>query len=543
MVEAYREGNLIKLRNIQYQSMMSFEFRAYAIRKVVSNSGKNTPGVDNILWNNPKLKFKAISELRLLVLHPKKYKPNIVKRVWIPKPDSDKLRPLGIPTMSDRALQTLISLVLDPVVEELSDRYSYGFRKHKSAHDAISRIRFLTDKNYSPEWILDVDIENCFDELSHDFINEKLRPILFSVGRSFVKGWLKAGIVDKGVLTYPKAGTPQGGVISPILCNLCLNGVDSVVRPNNPKPNTKEYKALRGCWSVRYADDIILFARTETKIIEDYLPKLESFLKVRGLKISKQKSKIINLKKESLSYLGWTFKLVTRNLKHNKTGVNELVLLTKPSIKGIRRIKLKLKYYFKLNAPLSFIIRKLNPIIRGWVNYYRISFESSKVFSKLSGYILMLFWNWAKRNHPRRSKTWIVRNYIFATQKYTWQIGTKNSTGLPILLVSPRTIPIIKVTAVETDKNPYYDKWYFSNRHKVLIIKDFRKKIYAKHKYKCAACGELLDENEQVDLHRIVPGIDGGKYTLKNTVPLHRTCHESVTFAKNQWFRHLNIKK
>lgn len=545
MVEAYKEGNLTKLHKLQYQAVMSFAFRAYAVRKVVTNSGKNTPGVDNILWNNPRLKFNAIAKIRFIVLNPKKYKPKIVKRVWIPKPNSDDLRPLGIPTMEDRTVQTLISLVLDPIAEELSDQYSYGFRKHKSTHDAVSRVRYLTDKSYSPKWILDVDIKNCFDTLSHDFINKELEPILFSIGKRFIKNWLKTGIVDKGSITYPKSGVPQGGVISPILCNLCLNGVDSIIRPNNPKVNTKEYKNLRGCWSVRYADDIILFARTESKIINDYLPKLKYFLKVRGLNISKQKSKIINLEKESLDYLGWTFSLVARNLKHNKTGFNKSVLLTKPSIKGIRRIKLKIKSYFKLNAPLRFIIRKLNPIIRGWVNYYRISFESTKVFRKLSGYILMLFWKWTKRNHPRKNKAWIVRNYIFSTQTHSWLIGIKNQNwnGSPILLVNPRTIPDIKITAVKTDKNPYYDKEYFEKRHRVLIIKDFRKKIYIKHKYKCAACGELLDNNEDVELHRIIPGKDGGKYTFTNTVPLHKTCHESVTFAKNQWFRHQKVKK
>lgn len=545
MVEAYKEGNLTKLHKLQYQAVMSFAFRAYAVRKVVTNSGKNTPGVDNILWNNPRLKFNAIAKIRFIVLNPKKYKPKIVKRVWIPKPNSDDLRPLGIPTMEDRTVQTLISLVLDPIAEELSDQYSYGFRKHKSTHDAVSRVRYLTDKSYSPKWILDVDIKNCFDTLSHDFINKELEPILFSIGKRFIKNWLKTGIVDKGSITYPKSGVPQGGVISPILCNLCLNGVDSIIRPNNPKVNTKEYKNLRGCWSVRYADDIILFARTESKIINDYLPKLKYFLKVRGLNISKQKSKIINLEKESLDYLGWTFSLVARNLKHNKTGFNKSVLLTKPSIKGIRRIKLKMKSYFKLNAPLRFIIRKLNPIIRGWVNYYRISFESTKVFRKLSGYILMLFWKWTKRNHPRKNKAWIVRNYIFSTQTHSWLIGIKNQNwnGSPILLVNPRTIPDIKITAVKTDKNPYYDKEYFEKRHRVLIIKDFRKKIYIKHKYKCAACGELLDNNEDVELHRIIPGKDGGKYTFTNTVPLHKTCHESVTFAKNQWFRHQKVKK
>jgi RNA-directed DNA polymerase len=178
-----------------------------------------------------------------------------------------------------------------------------------------------------------------------------------------------------------------------------------------------------------------------------------------------------------------------------------MVLLTKPSPKGVRRIKLKIRSYFKLNAPLSFIIRKLNPIIRGWANYYRISSESMKVFSKLHGYTLKLFFKWAKRNHPRLSKHWIVRNYIFTIQKHKWQIGIKNSEGLPIILISPRTLPIIKVNAVKTDINPYLDKEnYFSKRHKVLVIREFRRKVYIKHRYKCAACGGLLDQPEQVKL-------------------------------------------
>lgn len=543
MVEAYMERKFTKLHKLQYQAAMSFEFRAYAVRKVVSNDGKRTAGVDKVIWNNPRLKFQAISRVRMIILHPKKYKPKLIKRVWIPKPDSDELRPLGIPTMDDRAVQTLISLVLDPVAEELSDQYSYGFRKHKSVHDAVHRVRFLIDKSYSPKWILDVDIKNCFDTMSHEFINKEVKPILFSVGRNFIKDWLITGIVEKGTITHPKAGTPQGGVISPILCNLCLNGVESIVRPNNPKVNTKEYKALRGCWSVRYADDMLLFARTETRIVNDYLPKLKKFLKVRGLKISKQKSKIINLEKESLSYLGWTFKLMPRNLKYNKPGKNKLVLLTKPSRKGIRRVMLKIKYYFKLNAPLSLIIRKLNPILRGWINYYRISYGSAEVFSRLSWYILTLFWRWAKRIHPRENKWWIKKKYIFSTQTHSWIIGFVSSIGIPVHLVKPATIKTIKVKAVNTTKNPYYDKEYFDNEHKVLTIMDFRRKVYIKHKYKCAACGEILDENESVELHRINAGKDGGKYTLKNTVPLHKTCHESVTFAKNQWFKHLNIRK
>jgi RNA-directed DNA polymerase len=355
---------------------------------------------------------------------------------------------------------------------------------------------------------------------------KELDPLLCKFGKTFIKRWLKTGIVEKGVITYPKAGTPQGGVISPILCNLCLNGVDSIVRPNNLKQDSREYRSFSGCWSVRYADDILLFARTETKIINEYLPKLTKFLKVRGLKISKQKSNIINLKKESLNYLGWTFRLFARDMKYNLKSKedNPFVLITKPSLKSIRRIKLKLKSYFRLNVPLTFIIRRLNPVIRGWINYYRISNASAKVFSKLSGYIIKIFMKWAQRTYPSRSTKWILRKHVFTTPAYKWQIGVWKPGKSLILLLSPQTFSTIKVSAVKTDINPYYNKKYFEKRHKVLSLNEFRKQIYIRHKYKCAACGEILDSNEQVELHRIIPGKLGGKYKYKNVVPLHKTC-------------------
>jgi RNA-directed DNA polymerase len=188
VVVAYKEGNLSKVRKLQYQLIMSFEARALAVRRVTSSDGRNTPGIDLIIWNNPRHKFKAIAKLRLKVLHFKKYKPNLIKRIRIPKQDSDKLRPLGIPTMLDRALQALIVLSIDPIVEEISDRHSYGFRKHRSAHDAVNRVRSLLDKRTSPKYILDVDIENCFDTISHDFILNELKFILCSPGRTLIKG-------------------------------------------------------------------------------------------------------------------------------------------------------------------------------------------------------------------------------------------------------------------------------------------------------------------------------------------------------------------
>jgi RNA-directed DNA polymerase len=156
------------------------------------------------------------------------------------------MRPLGISTIRDRALQALVLLAFDPIIEEKSDPFSYGARKFRSPHDAINRLRSILNKPNSPKFVLDVDIEKCFDNLSHEFIESEIEPILCTVGKNYIKKWLKAGIVDAGVITYPTKGVPQGGVISPALCNMSLNGVDKIVRPNLPKVGDKGYRKLKG---------------------------------------------------------------------------------------------------------------------------------------------------------------------------------------------------------------------------------------------------------------------------------------------------------
>lgn len=546
MVVAYKNGDLEQLHKLQLKLIMSFEARAFAVRKVTTNDGKKSPGADGILWSNPKAKYNAIALIRKELINPKKYKAEKIRRVWIPKPYTTKLRPLGIPTMTDRAIQAVVSLALDPIIEETSDNHSYGSRKFRSPHDAINRTRHILDKAENSKFILDVNIENCFDNLSHEFIMKELESKLCNTGKVFVKKWLKAGVVEKGKVTYPTKGIPQGGVISPMLCNMCLNGIEEIVRPGNPRIRTKAYNKLSGCWVVRFVDDIIITSPDKNKLINDYLPKLIAFLKVRGLNISKEKSKILNLEKEKLYYLGWTIRLTPRNLKYNKKGSNESVLIIEPSSKGIRRVKLAIKSIFRLNAPMGLIIKKLNPIIRGWTNYYRISFHSQKVFAYLSKYIYHLFWLWAFRIHPNQNRNWIYEKYVFSTKTHKWQFGRISDDGDIMLILDPKRVLSKRVAVPTAGINPYVDKEYYEKRFQKLGIpglEGFRKTIYAKHKYRCAACGELLDDREAIELHRITPGKDGGKYTIDNTVPLHKTCHESVTHAKKQWFKHLNIKK
>lgn len=235
MVVAYTHNNMEEVFRLQDKLVMSFKGRALAVRKITSNPGGKTPGVDNIIWNTHIEKYKAIETLKQILLTKEcEYKANFVKRVWIPKTNSTKLRPLGIPTLIDRSLQMLIVLTLDPIVEQNSDFHSYGSRKYRGTWDAMTRLRTLLDKKSSPRWIWDADISDCFNQISHEFTMKELNNMLYPKGKVLVYKWLKAGISEKGVITMPTKGIPQGGVISPLLCNLTLNGLENVVRKGYP---------------------------------------------------------------------------------------------------------------------------------------------------------------------------------------------------------------------------------------------------------------------------------------------------------------------
>lgn len=334
MVVAYKNNDWKKIFFLQNKLIMSFEGRALAVRRIVTNNGNKTPGIDEIVWSDNNKKYGAISELRsILVSKSGSYKSSLISRVWIPKSTPGEIRPLGIPTMIDRALQALILLCLDPVVEEMSDTYSFGSRKFRGTHDAIQRIRTILDKIQGPKWVWDVDVSKCFDEISHKFLEKILNKILCKKGNELVRKWLKAPIIDRGTVTTPKQGTPQGCILSPLLCNITLNGLENVIRDGLPSPNSKKGRELSGSWLVRYVDDFIDTSFSKERLIEKNIPKVKEFLAERGLQISEKKSKIVNLEKESFNFLGWTIRLQTRNLKFNKLGKNQYVLLIEPKKK------------------------------------------------------------------------------------------------------------------------------------------------------------------------------------------------------------------
>jgi len=529
LLVAYKNNDQQLLFSLQEKLMMSFEGRALAVRQTVINDGKNTPGFDKIVWNSPSAKFLAIQQLReILIQKSGEYQAGPVRRTWIPKDQSDELRPLGIPNMIDRGLQALTLLCLDPVAEEISDTYSYGFRKYRSTGNAIQRIRTLLDKTNGPKYIWDVDIEKCFDKISHEFLEKEIESMIRPRGCEYIKKWLKAPIIDKGTKTFPREGTPQGAVISPLLCNIALNGLENAVRDGMPSPDSTAGRKISGSWVIRYADDFIVTSPCEQRLNKEHIPRVISFLSKRGLNFSEKKSKVLNLENEGFSFLGWDISLNNRDLKINQSKPGEKVLIIKPSKKSMKRFKSKIKEKFRSNKPIRALVSDLNPVLRGWTNYYRDSYHSQKVFQSVGHYIYQLWWKWAQKKHPKRNKNWIYNRYIFKTMKRSWRIGESED----ILLFDITQAKQIKTKSLRNKVNPYTDENYYVERTVIRESEKFRAAIYKKYNFKCYVCEQALYGPEEVHLHHVIPRKDGGAYTLENIVPVHAMCHEGITHAR-----------
>ncbi len=267
IVKAQQENNTRKVRALQFILTRSLAAASIAVRKVTENTGKRTPGIDKQVWRTKGQKTKAVSTIRK-----GQYKAKPLRRVYIPKSsDKQKKRPLGIPCMDDRARQALHLLALDPVAEHYADLNSYGFRKYRSTHDAISATQLVTARRHSCQWVLEGDIKGCFDNISHDWL---LRRI--PMNKCVLAQWLKAGFMEKNQLQASVKGTPQGGIISPTLANMTLDGLEAQLKLQFPRQKVHV---------IRYADDFIITGKSEAFLRDAIKPEVEKFLEVRGLSL------------------------------------------------------------------------------------------------------------------------------------------------------------------------------------------------------------------------------------------------------------------
>lgn len=541
---AYLQKDIGRVYKLQRRLVTSFDGRALAVRKVATNSGSSTPGIDKIIWDTPAKRWEAIHEVREAVHRPKQYSCKPIKRVMIPKPDSSEKRPLGIPTMLDRAVQAIYHMAVDPVVECQSDPNSYGFRKYRSTHDAVTRLRTLLDKETSPQWILEADIAKCFDQISHTFLIEHT-PIC---DKDVLISWLKSGVVNGTKLAPTEMGTPQGGVISPLLCNIALNGLENTVKTSVGTLGAQQKRlGMRSKVHItRFADDFIITSVNEEILIQQVRPAVEEFLSKRHLKLKEAKTRIVHIE-EGVDFLGFNLRRHPYCPKQNKLSKSmqqkgalaatkeQTVLIVRPSKKNVDKLVGKIRTIIVPARPIESIIRDLNPILRGWAEYFRISYHSIEVMSKISHHIWKKMWLWARKRHSKRNAEWVYKKYIQgADPRRKWIFGASPEATLFDL----STVTQWKLNPMRLGVNPYTEEGeiYYEARRKGMIAAKFRSAVYQKHKYKCPKCGDTLHGEEPVELHHIIPVANGGKWTLDNIQPLHRTCHASITYGLSKNF-------
>ena len=445
IVKAIKQGRYNKAKSLQWLLTHSLSAKLLAVKRVTENKGKYTPGIDGELWLSPLKKMMAAESLKR-----KGYKAKPLRRVYILKKNG-KQRPLGIPTMYDRAMQALYLMALDPISETLSDSCSYGFRPKRGCADAIARCFIHLSRVNSATWVLEGDIKGCFDHISHQWLLDNI-----PTDKLVLKQWLAAGFIDNKRLFPTEEGTPQGGIISPVLANMTLDGLQRTI---NHALNIRTGKGdgkrqnIHKVHLVRYADDFIVTGNS-VEVLHTVKPVIEAFLASRGLMLSPEKTHI--------THIDHGFDFLGQNIRKYKG-----TLLIKPSKGSVKSIMSKIKDVINKNKGSSpdALIRQLNPIIRGWCNYHR-NVASSFIFPKIDSYVWLRLWSWAIRRHSKKGSRWVRAKYFKTVGNSKWAFSGIDKHGRYVSIYRAYNTVIKRHVLINGDANPYDTEWfeYFAKR-------------------------------------------------------------------------------
>jgi RNA-directed DNA polymerase len=487
---ASKAGDLKKVRNLQKLTLRSRANTLLSVRRVTErNAGRLTAGVDGEVVLTPEAKAKLADRIQHSA---EPFKALPVRRVYIPKPGSRKRRPLGIPVILDRCHQARVVGALEPEWEARFEPRSYGFRPGRGCHDAIQAIyQVVKGKRPKRQWALDADLAQAFDRLGHDHILAMLGTF---PARGMVKRWLKAGVVEQGRLHRTEDGVPQGGVVSPLLLNVALHGMDEAAGARYATNGRGRYVVRPGSpTTIRYADDFVTLCHSRQEALE-VKARLARWLALRGLSFNEGKTRVVPLS-EGFDFLGFNVR---------RYGNKPLI---KPSKAAQRRIRNRLRDEMRSlrGSNAHAVIKRLNPIVRGWAAYYRTQ-VSREVFHSLDHYLWRLTYKWARYSHQNKPKTWVVHRYYgkFNTARQdNWVFGDRKSGAYlhKFLWTHILRHRIVKHRASPDDPT-LADYWAWRRRKGVpLPINKTTQELTDSQDGRCAICRGLLFPVEDQPLH------------------------------------------
>lgn len=536
--QASNRGDIKLVRRLQKLLIKSWSARAIAVRRVTQDHrGKKTAGVDGYKSLTPKQRLTLMIKIKL----GSKVKPT--RRVWIPKPGTEEKRPLGIPTMHDRALQAVVKLGLEPEWESRFEVNSYGFRPGRSCHDAIGAIFIAI--HLKSKYVLDADIAKCFDRINHNKLLEKLNT--YPTLRRQIRAWLQAGVMEGNKLFPSTEGTPQGGVISPLLANIALHGMEELImglapkfdmkRPDNTQMSVRD--KLKSISLIRYADDFCVL-HEDIEVIKLCKLELKKWLSDIGLELKPSKTRIAHTlnktadEEPGFNFLGFNirqFPVGKNNSGKSRGGILGFKTIITPSTESQKRHYRKVAEVIDRSRGISqsVLIKKLNPIIRGWCNYFS-TVVSQKVFERLWHLVVWKLLKWGTHRHRNKGRGWIRLKYFKTVESNNWVFATREDNN-PLRLIQHSATKINRYVKVKGKASPYDGDWiYWSTRMGVHPEIPVRVATLLKRQSgKCGHCGSYLKDGEIIECDHIIPKSIGGKDEYKNWQLLHRHCHDKKT--------------
>ena len=521
--KAVQEGNHRKVRNLQKLMLRSRSNVLVSVRRVTQiNAGKKTPGIDKITVKTPEARSQLVDEISTGT----PWKASPTRRIYIPKANG-KQRPLGIPTMKDRAMQAMVKNALEPEWEAQFEGVSFGFRPGRACHDAIESI-YVTLTKGKKQWILDADIEGAFDNIGHEPLLQQLEHF---PAQKLVKEWLKTGYMEDGGFYDTEKGTPQGGVISPLLANVALHGMEKALKIKR-EPGSGYLRSHRAL--ARYADDFVVMCESEE---DAYKAKAELniWLATRGLKLSEEKTRVVHVD-EGFNFLGFNvrrYPVTSKATTKKKQYTPGHKLLIKPSKESVKKFRLKVKETMMLlkGAPVSTIISRLNQIIVGWANYFR-SAVSKMTFSKLDHYIFQRQVRWVKFRHHNKGWEWIKHRYFgkFAPKHNDiWVFGDKETGKYAKRLAWIKIERHIQVKGASSPDDGTLTNYWKDRKAKLLNLTGSYATLARTQWYKCPGCREHLNNGEELHLHHTIRDhTDARRNELQYQQLLHYYCHQKM---------------